>query len=125
MTTPDPITKARPRTDRLVASPYGLGSATTGARQHSQPSGKIPYQVKTDAKWGHFGPPRRGHCKLPLSAARAADRGAEATGASTPLTSHDKGPIRGAGFRSFADCWRAIRLHRRGFWLVGDSSGSR
>jgi hypothetical protein len=67
MTTPDPITKARPRTDRLVASPYGLGSATTGARQHSQPSGKIPYQVKTDAKWGHFGPPRRGHCKLPLS----------------------------------------------------------
>jgi hypothetical protein len=74
MTTPDPITKARPRTDRLVASPYGLGSATTGARQHSQPSGKIPYQVKTDAKWGHFGPPRRGHCKLPLSRASSPER---------------------------------------------------
>jgi hypothetical protein len=59
------VTRAQ-RVDRRSASPYGLGSATTGARHHYQPSGKMPTTSQPTRRWGHFRPPRRGHCSLPL-----------------------------------------------------------
>jgi hypothetical protein len=61
-----PAAEAGPRADRRSTSPYGLGSATTGARHHSKRIRQDLATKSTDAKWGHFKPPRRGHCKLPL-----------------------------------------------------------
>ena len=61
-----PAAEARPRADRRSASPYGLGSATTGAQHRHQPFGQHLTTKSTDANWGHIRPPRRGHCSLPL-----------------------------------------------------------
>jgi hypothetical protein len=66
MTTPLPTADVRPRAPRRSASPYALGSATTGARDTNR-SGKIPL-ASQPTKRGHFKPPRRGHCNLPLPA---------------------------------------------------------
>jgi hypothetical protein len=53
----------RPRAPRRSTSPYGLGSATTGARHHHTSIRQHHTSRSTDAKWGHFRPSRWGHCK--------------------------------------------------------------
>ena len=53
----------RPRAPRRFTSPYGLGSATTGARHHHTSIRQHPTSRSTNASWGHFRPSRWGHCK--------------------------------------------------------------
>ena len=53
----------RTRAPRRSTSPYGLGSATTGAPHHHTNIGQHHNSRSTNAKRGHFRPSRWGHCK--------------------------------------------------------------
>jgi hypothetical protein len=52
---------------RRSASPYGLGSATTGARHPNSSIRQTQPSTTTDAKRGHFKPSRRGQRKPSFS----------------------------------------------------------
>lgn len=55
---------------RRSTSPYGLGSATTGARHPTTSIRQHQPDKTTDAKWGHFKPSRRGQRKPSFSPGR-------------------------------------------------------
>jgi hypothetical protein len=59
---------------RRSTSPYGLGSATTGARHPNGSIRQTQPSTTTDAKWGHFKPSRRGQRKPSFSPWSASHR---------------------------------------------------